>query len=148
MANLNRIVVYSDLSPAAAGAIRLARTIARTAHAGLEMIRVVGKPLNSDWTSELSTAGMPAVQDAVETEAREWLSSVVGEHEADAVGLRVEIGGAAEEIARYVREERPDLVVFGLDREETEGDRLGAAQQLLASISCALLVVRDADAGR
>ena len=55
--------------------------MARATHAAIEVLRVVSEPLQADWTSELSTAGMPAVQEAIEAEAREWLEGVLGEVE-------------------------------------------------------------------
>ncbi|RPJ53096.1 MAG: universal stress protein, partial [Acidobacteria bacterium] len=78
MQTLNSILVYIDLSPASAEAVRAAKALARATHAALEVVRVVGDPLAADWTAEMSTAGLPAVQEAMETEAQEWLEEALG----------------------------------------------------------------------
>lgn len=141
MPNLNAIVVYADLSPASAEAVRTAHAVAQATHAALEVLRVVSEPLQADWTSELSTAGMPAVQEAMEAEAREWLDRVLGDVESVGIDLAVETGDPAGEIARHVTEQRPDLLVIGVP--EAGGDDAEAlAQHAVASANCSVLVVR------
>lgn len=142
MHNLNSVLVYIDLSPASAEALRAAYALARATHASLEVLRVIAEPLAADWTSELSTAGMPAVQDAMETEAHEWLDRVLGEVAMVGVELNVETGDPAGEIARHVGEQRPDLVVIGAARGDEGGDAVQIARELLASAACSVLVVR------
>jgi nucleotide-binding universal stress UspA family protein len=139
--NVNRIVVYTDLSPASADALRAAHAVARAAHASVEVLRVVGEPLQADWTSELSTAGMPAVQDAIEAEAREWLGGILGDVETDGIDLAVEAGDPVVEIVRHVSEQRPDLLVLGapVDRRADDGT---LAERIVASAECSVLVVR------
>jgi nucleotide-binding universal stress UspA family protein len=139
--NLNAIVVYTDLSPASAAAVRTAHAVAGATHAALEVLRIVSEPLQADWTSEMSTAGMPAVQEAIEDEAREWLEGVLGDVESVGIDLAVETGDPAGEIARHVAGQRPDLLVIGVP--ETGGDDAEAlAQRAVASTSCSVLVVR------
>lgn len=139
MHNLNSIVVYTDLSPASAEAVRTAHAVARATHAALDVLRVVAEPLAADWTSELSTAGMPAVQDAMEAEVQEWLERVLGDVDMVGVDLDVETGDPAGEIARYAETHRPDLVVVGVSRGE-EGD---LARRLVGAAPCSVLVVRS-----
>jgi nucleotide-binding universal stress UspA family protein len=139
--DVNRIVVYTDLSPAAAGAVRAALAVARATHASVEVLRVVAEPLQADWTSELSTAGMPAVQDAIEAEAREWLDGVLGEAGTVSLDLAVEAGAPAREIARRVGEERPDLLVIGAPAGDDDGAAAFVAD-VAGSVGCSVLVVR------
>lgn len=145
MLNVNSIVVYTDLSPASADALRAAHAVARASHASVQVLRVVAEPLQADWTSEMSAAGIPAVQDAIDAEAREWLEAVLGEADSAGVDLDVETGDPAAEIGRYAREQRPDLLVIGAPGGS--GDALDLAQQVVASAECSVLVVRDGIAG-
>lgn len=143
MLSLNSILVYTDLSDASAEALRTAHAMARAAHASLEVVRVVAEPLAADWTSELSTAGLPAVQDAMETEVQEWLELVLGDVETVGVDLDVETGDPAGEVARHAATNRPDLVVVGVPRAE-QGEAMDMARRLVGSLSCSVLVVRSA----
>lgn len=142
MVNLNSILVYSDLSPASANAVRAAHALARATHASLEVVRVIAEPLAADWTSELSTAGMPAVQEAMETEAQEWLERTLGDIGMAGVELTVQMGDPAGEIARYARNHRPDLVVIGAARGDEGRDAVDIARDLLGSGGASVLVVR------
>jgi len=141
--NVNRIVVYTDLSPASADAVRAAHAFARVTHAAVEVLRVVGEPLQADWTSEFSTAGMPAVQEAIEVEAREWLEGILGDAETDGIDLAVETGDPALEIARYVAAERPDLLVIGAPAGHGSEEE-GLIQRAVTAGPCSVLVVRGA----
>lgn len=143
MPSLNSIVVFTDLSPASAEAVRAAHAVARQSHAALEVLRVVTEPLAADWTSELSTAGMPAVQEAIESEAHEWLERVLGETDMVGVDLDVEMGDAAGEIARYAEKQRPDLVVIGAPARDDAGGLVEIARRLVGSTRCSVLVVRS-----
>lgn len=140
--NLSSVLVYTDLSPAAAEAVRVAHTIARATHASLEVLRVVAEPLAADWTSELSAAGFPAVQEAMETELQEWLEGVLGEVALVGVQLRVETGDPAGELARHATADRPDLVVVGAARGGEGEDVVDVARSLLGAADCSVLVVR------
>jgi hypothetical protein len=138
--NLNRIVVFVDLSPASAAALRSAHALARASHAALDVLRVVTEPLAADWTSEVAAAGLPAVHGAMEDEVREWLAGVMGEVEAQGVGLDVETGDPAGEIVRYVNVQGPDLLVLSAPGGDDE--TAGIAQAVVADAVCAVLVVR------
>lgn len=143
MQNLNRILVYTDLSPASAEALRTAHVLARATHASLEVLRVIAEPLAADWTSELGTAGMPAVQEAMETEAQEWMESVLGEVALVGVQLGVEMGDPAGELARHAGQQGSELVVIGAgDEEGGAGPVADMVRRLLDSARCSVLVVR------
>lgn len=142
MQTVSSILVYTDLSPASAEAVRAAKALARATHAALEVVRVVAEPLTADWTAEMSTAGLPAVQEAMETEAQEWLDGVLGEVGMAGVELNVAMGDPAGELARRVETQRPDLVVLGAERGNPGRDMVDMARDLLASVSCSVLLVR------
>jgi nucleotide-binding universal stress UspA family protein len=137
---LNRIVVYTDLAPASAVALRAAHALARASHASIAVLRVVAEPLAADWTSEVATARLPAIQGAMEDEVREWLDTTMGEVETIGIGLAVETGDPAAEIVRHVGTERPDLLV--LAAPTGDADAAAVAQAIVSAAPCAVLVVR------
>ena len=142
MQTVNSILVYTDLSPASAEAVQAAKALARATHAALEVVRVVAEPLVADWTAEMSAAGLPAVQEAMETEAQEWLDRVLGEVGMAGVELAVAMGDPAGELARRVETQRPDLVVLGAARGSEGRDMTEMARDFVGAVSCSVLLVR------
>lgn len=140
MLNLNRIVVYCDLTAASAAALRAAHALARASHASLGVLRVLGDPLAVDWTSEVAASRMPAIQGAMEDEIREWLDAAMGEAETVGIDLAVETGDPAGEIVRHAGAQRPDLVV--LAAPSGDDDAAAVAQAVVAAAPCSVLVVR------
>jgi nucleotide-binding universal stress UspA family protein len=139
---MNQILVYTDLSAASADAMRFAQTVAEATHASLLVVRVVAEPLSSDWTSEMATAQLPEVQDAMDAEVRDWLGGILGDVAQAGVELDVETGDPAVEIARVAEARHPDLVVVGLGMPPHAEPGEDFAHEVLRRVACSVTVVR------
>ncbi len=140
-----RILVHTDLTDASIDAVRYARTLAECLRATVRVLHVMQEPLSAGWTSEVSAARLPEMQQAMEEEAEQWLDRVfpAGERQRLDVRLDLETGDIADEIVRYADQHHIDLIVLSASRrEDADTTDTGVAEDVLAKCACSVLVVR------
>ncbi len=142
-----RILVHVDFTDASADALRYARMLAERLGATLRVLHVEKEPLSAGWTSEVSAARLPELQQAMEEEAEQWLDRILPEAERQRLDGRLdfETGDIAQEVARYANQHHVDLVVLSASRRES-GDPhtsdTGVAEDVVSKCHCSVLVVR------
>jgi nucleotide-binding universal stress UspA family protein len=141
--DLRRIVVYVDLSAAAADAVAMSRRLATSLGAELYLLRVVEDPLAAGWTAELSVSALPEVQDGMQAETEEWLAGVVDDPEGLEATLDMEIGVAEAEILKYSQRRGADLIVIGDAGTDGDDDRRRIVDAVATRSRCAVLIVRE-----
>jgi nucleotide-binding universal stress UspA family protein len=137
MTRIRRILVPTDFSPPSKTAWRYAQTLASTFKSRLHLLHVVATPFHYDpWGTETATLNLAALLSRSESSARRGLERLVPRKGplARRVLTAVATGSAADEILKYVKANRIDLVVMG-----TQG--LGAVEHFLVG-SVAERVVR------
>ena len=108
--------------------------------ARLHVIYTHADPLSAGGQAEMGTAGMPALHQAMEAEAREKLAEVFG-HDADAAVIQIRAGDPIRAIVEYTNATSIDLIVVGLASEGEEESSL--ARAVLDATTCSLLVWRS-----
>ncbi len=140
-----RIVVHTDFSDASVTAVHYARLLADGLGARLDFLHVIQEPLQAGWTSEVSAAALPEVQQAMEVEAEQWVDRVLPEEEQERYGasLHFETGDIATEICRFVAANRVDIVVVSATpaANNDEAD-IGVAEDVLRRCPCSVFVAR------
>jgi nucleotide-binding universal stress UspA family protein len=140
-----RILVHVDLTDASLDAVRYARILAERLGASLRVVHVKQEPLSAGWTSEVSVARLPEVQQAMEEEAEQWLDQVLPQADRQRLDVRLDLetGDIADEVARYADQHHVDLVVLSASRrEDADTTDTGIARDVLAKCRCSVLVVR------
>ncbi len=142
---VRRIVVHTDFSEASAAAVQYARALAADLGATLQFLHVLQEPLSAGWTAEVSTSSLPAVQQAMEMEAEQWLDRVLPENDQERfqASLDFETGDIAAEIIRYAEAQAADIVILGTSRDnDPQTADVRVAEEVLRRCRCSVFVVR------
>jgi nucleotide-binding universal stress UspA family protein len=140
-----QIIVHTDFTDASVAAVHYARALAEAFGGTLRFLHVLQEPLSAGWTSEVSTAALPEVQQAIEAEAEQWLDEVLPESEQERfeASLDFETGDIAEEIVRYANEQQADIVVLSASAAAgSDSSDTAAAEDVVAKCRCSVFVVR------
>jgi nucleotide-binding universal stress UspA family protein len=143
--NTRRIVVHTDFSDASVAAVHYARLLADGLGATLDFLHVVQEPLQAGWTSEVSTAALPEVQQAMEVEAEQWVDRVLPEAQQERYGasLHFVTGDIGTEICRFVAANRVDIVVVSATAAANDNEAdIDVAEDVLKKCRCSVFVVR------
>ena len=142
MTTIKRVLVYTDFSEAAKAAVGAAKEVAARFESTLYVLHVIGEPLSAGWTSEVSAARMPELQNAADTELQDRLSEVLSEEDRERLDatFAIENGIAGDEIVRYAHEHHIDLVV--LSRLADDDDAAALVGRVVDRAPCSVFVVR------
>ena len=147
MITLKNILVATDFSEPSDAALTYGRTLARTFHATLHLVHVVGNLSSGVYGAEAYAVAMPELQRDIEDAARRQLDDRLIDNDEHPVATRrvlltSDVPAAA--LVDYAGRERIDLIVTG-----TNG-RAGIAHLLMGSVAervvrtapCPVLTVR------
>ena len=126
------ILVPMDFSPPSDAALATAKELAQRFHARLSLLHAVTDPTATGvWTPDVYVAANPETQERFLREATQRLRGSVTEAERERfrVAFEARIGGAADVIQEFAREQGVTLIVMG-----THG-RTGLMHMLLGSVA-------------
>jgi universal stress protein E len=146
-----RILVASDLDPAAEEALRLVVEVAKATQAQIHLLHVVDFPLDRHWTTSLPSAKEQAyrrrvreravkeLQGQIDRTGGATLSPPIQVHLVDEVGILPDEG-----ILHFLEKNAIDLVAMGtLAHSGLAGVMIGnTAERLLPQLSCSVLAVK------
>jgi hypothetical protein len=137
---MRHVLLHGGSDDAFDRSVAFARRLAESFGARLHVVYTVEDPLSAGWTAELGAEKMPELHNAMETEARERLSSLIPAEDQERLGVELAIrtGPASEELVRYTTEHAIDLAIV----QVPPGSDDTVAQALLDGGRCAVLVLR------
>ena len=139
---MREVLLHGGMDEAFDRSIVFARRLAESFGARLHVLYTVADPLSAGWTAEMSADRLPELHEAMETEARQRLSSFISEEDQEKLGVEIALGTgpADEEVVRYANEHAIDLVIVQARTEDAASSDF--AQAVLAGARSAVLVLR------
>lgn len=115
MIALKHILVATDFSECSDAAVEQGRALAAVFDASLHLLHIVTAPLQEMWAGYAPGAEFLTVVRDLEVEARTRLEHLAasGEIRRDRVVVQTAWGDPSDEILKYAREHRVDLIVCG-----------------------------------
>ena len=138
--NMRQVLLHGGSDEAFDRSVVFARRLAESFGARLHVLYTVQDPLSAGWTSEMGAERMPELHQAMETEARDRLSTLIPPDDQERLGVEIALrtGPAAEELVRYTNDHAIDLAIV----HAAAGSDSAAARALLDGGRCAVLVLR------
>ena len=130
---MRRVLLHGSSEQSFDDSVRFARRLVDAFAAEMHVVYVLEEPLGAGSTVETPPDLLSPLHLAVEAEARERLSRVLGPR-ADDVTIAIRTGDAARELARYTAENAVDLAIVRGGDEQARG--------LIAHGHCSVLLLR------
>jgi nucleotide-binding universal stress UspA family protein len=130
---LQRVLLHGSTDESFDRSVRFARQLVDAFTAELHVVYTVEEPLSAGWTAETTPDRLPELHQAIEAEAREQLSRLLGD-KADDITIAIRTGDPARELAAYTAENAIDLAIVSGNDEHV--------QPLLAHGHCSVLILR------
>ena len=147
---IKRILVGTDFSPDADGALAYALALAKALHASLHLLHVVENPLAAGlWSSDIYSAEIAGLQINLMRDAEEHLRRTIVTLDRSGVTLTTDVrtGRPAPGIVAFARTKETDLIVLGSHGRTGLSHLLmgSVAEQVVRTASCPVLVVRPVE---
>ena len=145
---LRHVLVAMDFGDAAMAALDVARDCARSAGATIHLVHVVDDVLSRRRVIDGPPPDFGRLQTELEDDARQKLTTVADELNADGVSARAAIVTSprpAAALLDYARDAKVDLIVAGTHGRSGFADLFmgSVAQQLVRTAHCPVLTVRQ-----
>lgn len=139
---MREVLLHGGADEAFDRSVAFARRLAESFGARLHVLYTIEDPLSAGWTAEMGAERMPEMHQAMETEARERLATLIPIEDQERLGIEIALrmGPAAEEIVRYTESNNIDLAIVQAPPGRREAIEL--ADALIEGGRCAVLVLR------
>lgn len=145
MLTIKSILVPSDFSDCADGALRYALALNERFGAQLHLLHVVQDPYTQPWAPEAFTAPLGDLLNDWLAQARNRLSEAVPEAHRHSTLVTTVVGSPSAEIVRYAEEQAIDLIVVGTHGRGPIGHALlgSVTERVVRKSPCPVLTVRQ-----
>jgi nucleotide-binding universal stress UspA family protein len=146
MARMRRIVHPTDFSPASAPALKKALELAKDNRAGLSIVHVLPSlPMLPD--TYMAATAYEHILSAHRQQAESQMQKAVKRAQAagvKATGTVVDVGVAADQIVRFAKRQRADMIVMGTHGHGVLARVLlgSVAERVVSRAHCPVLTVR------